>query len=198
MLKIGITGGIGSGKTIVCDIFRQLNIPVYNADNEAGKILINNNSVRLSLIENFGKNIYLNSSEINKKILANIIFNDKKALNKINAIVHPAVWQNFLSFVQNKSCYNYVILEAAILIESGFHKNMDYVINVSAPKDLRISRVKMRDNITKEAVLNRINNQLSEQERIDFSDFIITNDDKQLVLPQVLDLHKKLIINSSC
>lgn len=196
MLKVGITGGIGSGKTIVCEIFKHLNIPVYNADIEAKKILIENNSVRKKLIKNFGDNIYLNSSEINKKFLANIIFNDKKDLVKINSIVHPVVWENFLSFTQNKLCYKYVILEAAILIESGFYKNMDYVINVSAPEDVRIQRTVKRDNVQKNTIMQRVNNQISEDERIKFSDFVIINDDKQLVLPQVLKLHNNFIQNS--
>ncbi|MCK5822510.1 MAG: dephospho-CoA kinase [Bacteroidales bacterium] len=196
MLKVGITGGIGSGKTIVCEIFKHLNIPVYNADIEAKKILIENNSVRKKLIKNFGDNIYLNSSEINKKFLANIIFNDKKDLVKINSIVHPVVWENFLSFIQNKLCYKYVILEAAILIESGFYKNMDYVINVSAPEDVRIQRTVKRDNVQKNTIMQRVNNQISEDERIKFSDFVIINDDKQLVLPQVLKLHNNFIQNS--
>ncbi|RLD61218.1 MAG: dephospho-CoA kinase [Bacteroidetes bacterium] len=198
MLKIGITGGIGSGKTIICEIFKQLNIPVYNADNEAKKILIENKTVRKKLIENFGDNIYLNSSEINKEFLANIIFNSSSDIKKMNSIVHPAVWDDFLSFTQNKSDCEYVILEAAILIESGFYKNMDYVINVSAPQDVRIKRVMMRNNMKRNSVVQRINSQISEQERIKKSDFVIINDDKKLVLPQVLDLHKKMIINSSC
>ncbi len=191
MLKVGITGGIGSGKTIICEIFKHLNIPIYNADIEAKKILINNSIVRKELIKNFGENIYLNSSEINKELLANIIFNDKTALKKINSIVHPAVWQNFLHFIQNKTSYNYVILEAAILIESGFYKNMDYVVTVTAPEDIRVQRVMKRDNASKKIIMQRINNQILEEERMKFSDFIIINDDKQLVLPQVLDLHNK-------
>ena len=196
MLKIGITGGIGSGKTIVCEIFKHLEIPVYNADIEAKKILINNDIVRQKLIEYFGDNIYLSSSEINKEFLANIIFNDKTALNKINSIVHPEVWQKFLRFTQNKTSCNYVILEAAILIESGFYKNMDYVITVTAPKYIRIQRVVKRDNVQENIIMQRINNQISEKERIKFSDFTIINDDKQLILPQVLNLHNKFILNS--
>lgn len=191
MLKVGITGGIGSGKTIICEIFKHLNIPIYNADIEAKRILVNNSIVRKELIKNFGNNVYLNSSEINKKFLADIIFNDKTALKKINSIVHPAVWQNFLYFIQNKTSYNYVILEAAILIESGFYKNMDYVVTVTAPEDIRVQRVMKRDNVPKENVMQRINNQILEEERIKFSDFTIINDDKQLVLSQVLDLHNK-------
>ena len=191
MLKVGITGGIGSGKTIICEIFKHLNIPIYNADIEAKKILINNSIVRNELIKNFGENIYLNSLEINKEFLANIIFNDKTALKKINSIVHPAVWQNFLYFMQNKTSYNYVILEAAILIESGFYKNMDYVVSVTAPEDIRVQRVMKRDNVSKKIIMQRINNQILEEERTKFSDFTIINDDKQLVLPQVLDLHNK-------
>ncbi len=197
MLKIGITGGIGSGKTIICEIFKHLNIPIYNADIEAKKILINNNIVRKKLINNFGENIYLSSSEINNKLLATIVFNDKTALNTINSIVHPEVWQNFLRFTQNKTNYNYVILEAAILIESGFYKKMDYVVTVTAPENIRIQRVITRDNAAKTNIIQRINNQISEQERIKFSDFTIINDDKQLVLPQVLNLHNKFILKLS-
>jgi len=190
MLKIGITGGIGSGKSIVCEIFRQLGVPIYNADYEA-KLLINNNlEIKRKLTDSFGFDIYTETGILNRPLLANIIFNDKQALKTVNSIVHPAVKQHFVSWAEQNKCAPYIIKEAAILFESGSYKQLDKIITVFAGEELRIQRVLQRDAGTREAVLARISKQMSEEEKINLANYIIYNDDNQLVIPQVLKLHQ--------
>ena len=191
MLKIGITGGIGSGKSTVAKLFEVLGIPVYAAD-EAGRRLMNENEiVKKKVKELFGEAAYTNET-LNRKYLADIVFNNEEQLARLNAIVHPATLKDADDWM-NSQHSPYAIKEAAILFESGAHEHLDYVIGVSAPAPLRIRRAMQRDNVTREQVIVRMNRQIDETIKMRLCDFIIYNDEEQLVIPQVLALHQKLI-----
>lgn len=191
MIKVGLTGGIGAGKSMVCNIFSKLGIPVYVADTEAKLLMNTNPAIRQQLLALFGKNIYLENDVLDRKKLSEIIFNDKIALAKVNAIVHPIVRKHFDKWADlQKSAY--VIQEAAILFESGQNAHFDKIILLTAPYEVKIERVMKRDNVSREKVIERMNNQLTDEEKILKSDFIINNDNISMVLPQVLDINKKL------
>jgi len=191
MIKIGITGGIGSGKTTVCKIFEVMKIPVYYADIEA-KIIINTDiEIKNSLISLFGKNIYLQNGTIDKKQFSEIIFNDKQILAKVNSIIHPVVKKYYEQWLFQNKNYKFTVKEAAILFESGAYKQVDKIITVVSPLEKRIERIMKRDNTSREIVLKKINNQMSDEEKIKKSDFVIYNNDKTLLLPQILEIIKK-------
>ncbi len=190
MIKVGITGGIGSGKTTVCRVFELLGVPVYYADTEAKKILDTDPIVHQAIIDEFGGNIVDEEKKIDRKQLSSIVFNNKEKLEKLNAIVHPAVAKHFDDWVIQHSAHKYILKEAAILFESGSYKLMDKVISVVAPLELKIKRVTQRDAITPEQVELRIKNQLSDEERVNRSNFIINNDEQQLMIPQILFIHQ--------
>lgn len=191
MRTIGITGGIGSGKSTVCRVFGVLGIPVFEADRE-GKILLNTDPhLRKAVIDRFGKEIYENGA-LDRNALASIVFSETEALKDLNAMVHPAVRKAFAVWATEQQA-PYVIMEAALLAETGGHENVDEVILVSAPEDLRIKRTMARDGVGEEAVLARIQNQATEDQRKAIADHVIVNDDTQLVIPQVLALHERLI-----
>jgi len=192
MLKVGITGGIGSGKSLVCEIFKQLGIAVYHADTESKQLVNTDTEIRTKLIAQFGEQIYAQNNEIARKQLAALIFNDKQALNIVNSIVHPVVVQHFEQWILNHQNEKYILKEAAILFESDTYKNMDKIITVCSPLEIRIKRVMERDNTNRETILKRIENQLSDEDKIAQSDFVITNDEKQLIIPQVIEIHKIL------
>lgn len=188
----GITGGIGSGKTTVCKIFETLGIPIYSADNRA-KFLMQNNPVLISQItDTFGEESYLDGT-LNRGYLAKVVFNDPDETAKINALVHPAVAQDFSAW-KTKQQSPYVLKEAALLIESGSYKTLDYLINVSAPIDLRISRTQQRDpQRSLEEIRSIIDKQVSEERRAEVANAIINNDGSQLLIPQVLAIHEQLV-----
>jgi len=189
MIKVGITGGIGSGKSLICDVFRKLGVAVYEADSRA-KILMNTYpQIREKLMLKFGKSVYKNGL-INKELLAGIIFDNRDALEFVNSIVHPAVALDFQAWCNLQTDSEYVIEEAALLYESGTYKSMDKMITVYAPLDLRLKRVMVRDNVTKEQVLQRMDNQITDEEKVKHSDYVIYNDEKHSLLEQVVDLHK--------
>jgi dephospho-CoA kinase len=192
MLKLGLTGGIGSGKSLISEIFIRLGIPVFNADIESKKIVDLDQDVKNALSKEFGPDLYSNQG-INKEMLADIIFNDKIALQKVNQIIHPKVRDYFQVWMNKNQHAPYVIEEAAILFESKANLEMDFTINVHADEFVRIDRVVRRDNIDAELVKRRMENQLSDKERIALADFTIYNDGKQMVLPQVLEIHDKII-----
>jgi len=191
MKKVGVTGGIGSGKSLVCRIFRCLNVPVFSADNEAKTLLETDPEIRLALTGFFGKKLYY-SGKLNKKMLAGIIFSDRKNLNIVNNAVHPAVLEQFTKWCTYQTKSAYVIMEAAIIFETGTDSFLDKVINISAPEAIRIERVCNRDSVSKEKVIERINNQLTEKERKEKADINLVNDGKMMLLPQVLEVHKLL------
>jgi len=190
MKKIGITGGIGSGKTTVCEIFKLLGVPVFHADDEA-KVLQNNDlHIRELLIKLFGKHIYFPDGMLDRKKLAGLIFNNSEALAKVNSIIHPAVRNSFLQWTDNHQDAYYILYEAAILLESGYASDFDRTILVFADEKVRIERVIKRDHISEELVKQRINNQMPEAQKIKMVDFIIENRVEKLLFPQIIELDK--------
>ena len=191
MKKIGLTGGIGVGKTYVSEVFKSLGVPVFNADIEA-KILMNSSKKLVELVKaEFGEDIYINNN-LNKEKLASIVFSDKSKLDKLNSLVHPIVKDEFESWCK-KQTSDYVIKEAAILFESDSHLGLDDVICVLSPLELRVKRAMKRDNSTEQEIKNRIDNQISQEEKENLSDYIIVNDGKEMLLPQIIKIHEKLI-----
>jgi len=190
MLKIGLTGGIGSGKSTVAKIFEQLGVPVYYADTEAKRIMNEDPILTAELILHFGKEVFVDG-KLNRKYLSSLVFNDKKKLDLLNSLVHPATIRNSEQWMQQQQS-PYAIKEAALIFESGSQDQLDYVIGVSAPETLRIQRTIQRDNITREAVKDRIQNQLSESIKMRLCNFVIINDEQQLVIPQVIELDMKI------
>lgn len=191
-LKIGITGGIGSGKTTVCKIFATLNIPIYYADDRAKELMVQDKDLKKALIDTFGQETYFPSGLINRTYLAGIVFNDHLALKKLNAIVHPAVKKDGIAWAESHSNAPYTLREAALIYESGIDKTLDYVIVVTAPLDLRIQRVIQRDDVDETAVRARIDKQLPEAEKVQKADFIIYNNGQQSLIKQVLSIHKEI------
>jgi len=192
MKKVGITGGIGSGKTTVCKIFELLGIPIYYADDRAKALIVKNEAVRSKLIATFGEATYLPDGSYNRTYIANIVFADKKELEKLNNIVHPAMYQDGLDWHNAQEGVPYTLKEAAILFESKGHLQMDKSILVVAPEDIRIERVLKRDKTSVEAIKARIDKQLPDAEKIKLADYIILNDGNAPLVPQVLKIHDKL------
>lgn len=192
MLKVGITGGIGSGKSTVCRVFAQLGIPVFYADEEAKRLLNEDNEVRKHIIELFGEDLYDTNQKLIRPRLASLIFNDKLALSKINSFLHPVVINYFNQWADLQRT-PYVIEEAALIYESGHDKLFDKIIVVTAPLETRISRVMVRDNVPREKVLERINNQLDEEKKKERADYIIENDNRQMLIPQIINIHNLLL-----
>jgi dephospho-CoA kinase len=192
MLKIGITGGIGSGKTTVCKIFEKLGTPVYYADNEAAKILSDNKTVQQKVISLLG-NIIVENGAINRKKIAEIVFSDSTKLNSLNEIIHPEVKKHSAIWMKMHASKPYIIKESAIVFENNLQNEFDCIILVTAPKELKIKRIKERDNSTTEEIEKRIKNQLSDEEKIKLADYVIANDEKLLLTPQIIELHKFFI-----
>jgi dephospho-CoA kinase len=191
MKCIGLTGGIGSGKTTVARIFSMLNVPVYNSD-EAGRNISNIDPlVKSTIKEQFGADVFDQNENLNREKLSAIVFNDSSALAKLNAIIHPAVAQDFKTWCANQSS-PYVIKETAILFEHGLDKHLDGVIVVEAPDELRIKRVMHRNGITEDAVRQRIQQQLPQDELISRADWVIHNNEEQLLIPQVLAVYSRI------
>lgn len=191
MLKVGITGGIGSGKSIVTKLFAMLGVPVYNADDAAKSLMNTDLFIKAELIKTFGEETYTNGL-LNRPVLAAKVFNNPEQLKLLNSIVHPIVINDAFVWM-NSQLYPIVIKEAAIFFESGSNRNMDYMIGVYAPKKLRLERVIKRDNSNSEAVLDRMNRQMDEEEKMKLCDFVLYNDEQQLLVPQVLKLHQQLL-----
>ena len=191
MKKVGVTGGIGSGKSLVCKIFRCLNVPVFSADDEAIILLETDKEIRLALTGFFNKELYL-SGKLNKQMLAGLIFSNRKNMEIVNNAIHPAVLKRFTEWCSCQTKSVYVIMEAAIIFETGANRFLNKVINISAPEAIRIERVCKRDGVSKEKVIERINNQLTENERQKKADINLVNDGKKMLLPRVLEIHKLL------
>lgn len=189
MLKIGVTGGIGSGKTTVCRIFELLNIPVYYADERAKMLMSSDNDLITTIKKLLGKNSYFNDLSLNRKYISKIVFNDKDILKKLNELVHPAVKKDFDNWAQKQNS-TYVIKEAALLFETSSYKDLEKTILVSAPLNLRIQRVMTRDNTNKESVLSRVKNQMPEEAKEELADYIILNDEKHSLVKQIIELDK--------
>ena len=190
MLKIGLTGNIGSGKTTVAQVFELLGIPVFYADDEAKRVMVADRLLIEGIKQTFGPQAYFDDGSLNRKYISGIVFNNKAELEKLNALVHPAVFRAFDSFDQLHKGAPYVIREAAILFESGSYKMCDRAIMITAPLEARIARVIERDGISRADVESREARQLSQEEKLKLANDIIINDGKQLVIPQVLALHQ--------
>lgn len=195
-LRIGITGGIGSGKTTVARVFEVLGIPVYYADDAAKRIMNEDEALKQEIIKNFGEQSYING-KLNREYLGSIVFKDKKKLAVLNALVHPATIRNSNAWMKCQTT-PYAIREAALIFESGVQAQLDYVIGVSAPVELRIRRAMHRDNITREQVMERMDRQINETIKMRLCDFVIVNDEKKPVIPQVLKLHEQLLSIVNC
>ncbi|WP_367209740.1 dephospho-CoA kinase [Sphingobacterium sp. R2] len=190
-MKIGITGGIGSGKTFICKLFKAMAVPVYNADEEAKKLMNTDIRIKERLIAEFGAETYPDG-KLDRAFLAQRIFSDSAKLELVNGIIHPIVIQEAKEWAaQQKS--RYTLKEAALLFESGSYKDLDYTILVTAPLSVRVQRVMKRDKVTEGQVMERINKQLADEEKLKLADFVIVNDGTTPLLPQVWNLHQKFL-----
>lgn len=193
MLKIGITGNIGSGKTTVSKMFEVLGIPIFYADAAAKNAMTTDLILIADIKKTFGDAAYLADGNLDRKYIANIVFNDDKELSKLNALTHPAVFRAFDIWVAGIKNVPYVIKEAALLFESTSYKMCDYSLLVTAPLDMRIDRVTKRDHVTRAQVEAREAKQFTEAKKRELADYIIENDETQLLIPQVLVLHEKFL-----
>lgn len=194
MIVVGLTGGIGSGKTTVANFFVELGVPVYNSDKEAKKLMTSSKQVKKAVIELLGKQAYKNK-KLNKKYISEQIFNDQSLLIKINGIVHPAVEKDFLAWA-NKQKAPYVIQETALIFENKKQDFYDFIILVTAPIKLRLERVKVRDGASEKEVLNRLKNQLDDDDKIPFSDYVLENIKLSKTKLKVEEIHNALLNNS--
>ena len=188
--KIGLTGGIGSGKTMTSNIFKKLGVPVFNSDEESKLLLSNNKEVMQKVVEKIDSNILLNN-QINRQKLAKIVFSDKKKLTILNQIIHPKIAQLFNQWIKKQKS-KYIIKESAILFESNTNHYLDKIILIKSPLKLRIQRVCLRDNRTKKEVENIINNQKKTREIENYADYILNNNKNSMLVPSVIQLHEKL------
>lgn len=191
VLRIGLTGGIGSGKTTVANIFRVLDVPVFDADTEAKQIMETNHGLQKMIIEKFGPSSYIDG-QLNRQYLSSIVFNDPFQLELLNSLVHPftiaaaELWAG-------KQETPYIVKEAALFFEAGSAAGLDYMIGVYSPQHLRIRRVMNRDSVTREEVIIRMQRQIQEEIKMRLCDFVVMNDDQQLLIPQVLKLHEQFL-----
>jgi dephospho-CoA kinase len=189
---IGLTGGIGSGKSTVSKIFKSLGVPVFNSDLEAKKIINTNPYVVKAIESKFGA-VYINGV-LDAKKMAAIVFKDKTSLQQLNEIVHPKVKEAFEGWIKQHEDEKFLIKEAAILIEVGAYKDLDKIILVTAPKDVKIKRVVARDGVQAKDVIIRMDAQLSDKEKLKLVDFVINNDEKEPLIPQVLHIYTQLLL----
>jgi dephospho-CoA kinase len=190
MLKLGLTGGIGSGKSTVAKVFEILGIPVYYADDTAKQLMNEEGPLKQQIQKIFGATAYRNG-QLDRKYVADIVFKKPGKLQLLNALVHPATINDAQNWMKRQRS-SYAIKEAALIFESGAQQQLDYVIGVYAPTPLRIQRTMQRDGITEQEVIARINKQLDETSKMQLCDFVIINDEEQMVIPQVVELHKKI------
>lgn len=191
MIKVGITGGIGSGKSTACRVFSVLGIPVFYADSVAKQLMNFDLEIRGQLIHAFGAAVYLPDQTIDRKYLAGLVFNNSSLLARLNEIVHPAVRKSFYGWCAMQST-PYILHEAAILFESGFYKMMDKTIVVATDEAERIERVMKRDKISSDLVKQRMRNQWNDGQRIKLAHYVICNNDNELIIPQILEIDKKI------
>jgi dephospho-CoA kinase len=191
MITVGVTGGIGSGKTTVCKILEVLGIPVYYADIRAKQLYQENDGVMRAVKELFGDDIY-RGGELDRAEVAKRVFSNKELLNKLNSIVHPAVEKDFLKWTKQFGDVPFVVKEAAILFENGGYKKLDMNVLVTAPEEMRINRVVKRDGIPAEQVKERIRNQWPDEKKIPLADFVIKCDEEHLVIPQVMEIMERV------
>jgi dephospho-CoA kinase len=193
-LQIGITGGIGSGKTLVSKIFACLGIPVYDADSHAKELMTTDGILVSQIKKEFGDLSYLSDGTLNRKYLSEVVFNNQERLDVLNKLVHPRVGENYTQWVKRHNKKAYVLKEAALLFETGSYQALDKIIVVHAPEEVRIKRVMHRDGRAEQQVREIIRKQMSEEEKLKRADFIIHNDESSLIIPQVLALHNLLLM----
>lgn len=193
LFKLGITGGIGSGKSSVCRVFGVLGIPVFYADAEAKSIMDNDAGIMSEINSLTGRDMY-HEGILDRRRLASLIFNDQKLLYEVNSLVHPVVFRNFAIWADSQSA-PYVIMEAAILFESGGYKLVDKIATIVAPVEERIGRVMKSNMLTRNQVLERIRNQMDDEERIKQSDYIIRNAENDMIIPAILEIHREILNN---
>ena len=190
VLRVGITGGIGSGKSTVARIFEVLGIPVYYADAAARRLMNEDDEIRQNLIKHFGPDSY-KDGKLNRSYVSSIVFNNKEKLELLNQLTHPATIRDAHEWMQKQKA-PYTLKEAALIFESGSAEHLDFVIGIYTPTPLRIQRIMQRDGVTREEVLQRMNRQINEEIKMRLCDAVIVNDEQQLLIPQVLELHRKL------
>lgn len=190
-LRIGLTGGIGSGKSTIAKVFEVLGIPVYYADEEAKRLMNEDAVLKEQIIRHFGPAAYP-AGKLDRKYLAGIVFKDPAKLELLNSLVHPATIRDGEEWMQRQTT-PYAVKEAALIFESGSQSHLDYVIGVSAPDALRIHRTIQRDHITREEVIARMNKQIKQVIKMRLCDFVVVNDEQNAVIPQVLSLHENLL-----
>ena len=191
MIRVGLTGGIGSGKSTVAQILSTLGAAVYNSDARSKEILASSPRVIAAVTGLLGEKAYMDGLP-DRAYIASRVFSDARLLESLNAILHPAVRDDFLNWAEVRRGYPYVVIESAILVESGFAEDVDRVVVVTAPQAVRIERTMRRDGVAKEEVLRRMEAQMPEAERLKHADYILYADERQLLVPQVLQLDKKL------
>lgn len=192
---VGLTGGIGSGKTTIAKMFHELGVSIYIADIEAKKLMHSSKEIKDELIATFGKKTYING-KLNRSYLSNIVFNQPEELKKINAIVHPRVGQHFKDWYAARSSEKYIIKEVAILFENGSYKQCDKIITVVAPLETRFERLLQRDKTTRAAIQSRMDNQWSDADKIALSDYVIHNEDLEDAKVQVAKIHEEIMHSS--
>ncbi|MFK7904614.1 MAG: dephospho-CoA kinase [Chitinophagales bacterium] len=191
-LQVGITGGIGSGKTTISKFFATLGVPVYYADDSAKWLMQNDLPLIEAIQKEFGQDIYSNENTLNRQQLASIVFNDTEALRTLESLVHPAVFRHTQTWAAQHPNAPYLLREAALTFESGSYKMLDKVITVFAPKEVRIQRVLKRDSTNRGAIEARMDKQWADEKKVELADFVIVNDGEKLLIPQVLQIHRTL------
>jgi len=191
MKKVGLTGNIGSGKSLVAQIFSTLGIPIYHAD-QASKCFLEDPGIVHRIREEFGSGILNRNNEVDRKFLAGKVFSNPDSLQKLNSILHPLVREDFRNWITFHQNHPYIILEAAIIFETGFQSELDVVIHISCPQEMAIRRVIDRDGVTREEVLKRMQFQMEDKKKAALSDFVIRNDGLSMLIPQVVEVHRLL------
>lgn len=191
MIKLGITGGIGAGKSVVISFLKAIGIPVYIADDESKKLTSTSPRIKAQLIEQFGEDLFAGGI-LNKALLASLIFENKNNLRMVDSIIHPEVMSDFEAWSVKHADKKLIAMEAAILFESGFDKTMDFIVTVTAPQEERIERILKRNKTTREEILSRMSNQLPDEEKCRRSDFVIYNDNDRAIIPQIEEMLKQI------
>lgn len=199
MIKVGITGNIGSGKSTIAKLFALLGTPIYDADSRAKAVMVEDAALKKALVEAFGQDTYFENGQLNRAYLSQQVFNKPDKLKILNSLVHPAVFKDFKSWLNQYQATQkpYIVKEAALLVESGSYKDLDYLILVQADEELRLQRSMARDAASKEAILARMKNQMSQEEKVPYAQFLIQNNHNDLLIPQVLNIHQELCLLAS-